>query len=160
MPKHPPTPVVTTLVRFEPTAKGLLLAILAIAIAAIALRLLPVVLAIVVTLFLVGTLSPAVEWLELVGDFKNAGREWQLKRRAGADARARLHRQGARKGHPYVEAVEDDLLVHMTDAVLGLQFEQDAHAMRTAMAERLAKFGLELHPEKTRSPAGTTHVGT
>jgi group II intron reverse transcriptase/maturase len=36
------------------------------------------------------------------------------------------------------------------DEVLGFQFEQDARAMRTAMAERLAKFGLELHPDKTR----------
>jgi predicted PurR-regulated permease PerM len=68
MSKHSPTPpVVTTLVRFEPTAKGLLLAILAVAIAGIALRLLPVVLVIVVALFLVGTLSPAVEWLEKKG---------------------------------------------------------------------------------------------
>jgi putative heme transporter len=74
MPKHPPTPVVTTLVRFEPTAKGLLLAILTIAIAAIALRLLPVVLVIVVALFLVGTLSPAVEWLEK----KGVGRGWGI----------------------------------------------------------------------------------
>ncbi len=37
-----------------------------------------------------------------------------------------------------------------TRPVMGFQYEQDAHAMRTAMAERLAKFGLELHPEKTR----------
>jgi hypothetical protein len=36
------------------------------------------------------------------------------------------------------------------DAVLGFQYERDAHAMRSAMAERLAKFGLELHPDKTR----------
>ena len=36
------------------------------------------------------------------------------------------------------------------DAALAFQLEQDARAMRTAMAERLAKFGLELHPEKTR----------
>jgi putative heme transporter len=68
MSKQPPTPpVVTTLVRFEPTAKALLLAILAIAMAWITLRLLPVVLVIVVALFLVGTLSPAVEWLEKKG---------------------------------------------------------------------------------------------
>jgi RNA-directed DNA polymerase len=33
---------------------------------------------------------------------------------------------------------------------MGFQYEQDARAMRAAMAERLAKFGLELHPEKTR----------
>ncbi|MGO9836754.1 MAG: reverse transcriptase domain-containing protein, partial [Polyangiaceae bacterium] len=36
------------------------------------------------------------------------------------------------------------------DVVLGFQDEQDARAMRTAMAERLATFGLELHPDKTR----------
>lgn len=36
------------------------------------------------------------------------------------------------------------------DVVLGFQYEQDARAMSSAMAERLAKFGLELHPEKTR----------
>jgi RNA-directed DNA polymerase len=36
------------------------------------------------------------------------------------------------------------------DEVLAFQFEQDARGMRAAMAERLAKFGLELHPEKTR----------
>ena len=37
-----------------------------------------------------------------------------------------------------------------TRLVVGFQYEQDARAMRTALAERLAKFGLELHPEKTR----------
>ncbi|MGK3967726.1 group II intron reverse transcriptase/maturase [Sorangium sp. So ce118] len=36
------------------------------------------------------------------------------------------------------------------DLVLGFQYEQDARAMRSALAERLAKFGLTLHPEKTR----------
>ena len=36
------------------------------------------------------------------------------------------------------------------DFVMGFQREQDARAMRKAMAERLAKFGLELHPDKTR----------
>ncbi len=36
------------------------------------------------------------------------------------------------------------------DFVMGFQDEQDAHAMRTALAERLSEFGLELHPEKTR----------
>jgi RNA-directed DNA polymerase len=36
------------------------------------------------------------------------------------------------------------------DFVMGFQREQDARAMRTALAERLAKFGLELHPDKTR----------
>jgi group II intron reverse transcriptase/maturase len=36
------------------------------------------------------------------------------------------------------------------DFVLGFQKDTDALALRTALAERLAKFGLELHPEKTR----------
>ena len=36
------------------------------------------------------------------------------------------------------------------DFVMGFQYEQDARAMREALASRLAKFGLELHPEKTR----------
>lgn len=36
------------------------------------------------------------------------------------------------------------------DFVMGFQHEQDALAMREAMAERFAEFGLELHPDKTR----------
>ncbi len=36
------------------------------------------------------------------------------------------------------------------DFVACLQYEEDAHAFRAALAERLAEFGLELHPEKTR----------
>lgn len=36
------------------------------------------------------------------------------------------------------------------DFVMCFQKEQDARAMRSALAERLAKFGLELHPDKTR----------
>ena len=36
------------------------------------------------------------------------------------------------------------------DFVMCFQMEQDARAMRAALAERLAKFGLELHPDKTR----------
>ncbi|WP_437624173.1 group II intron reverse transcriptase/maturase [Sorangium sp. So ce1151] len=47
------------------------------------------------------------------------------------------------RGEVYVVRYADDV-------VLGFQFEQDARAMQSAMAERLAKFGLELHPEKTR----------
>jgi group II intron reverse transcriptase/maturase len=47
------------------------------------------------------------------------------------------------RGEVYVVRYADDV-------VLGFQFEQDAHAMRAAMAERLAKFGLELHADKTR----------
>src|SRR5580693_593463 len=58
------TPLLTSLLRFEPTPKGLLYTVLAVAIAWVALRLLPVVLVLVVAFFLVGTLNPAVEWLE------------------------------------------------------------------------------------------------
>jgi group II intron reverse transcriptase/maturase len=47
------------------------------------------------------------------------------------------------RGEVYVVRYADD-------AVLGFQYEQDALAMRSAVAERLAKFGLELHPDKTR----------
>jgi group II intron reverse transcriptase/maturase len=36
------------------------------------------------------------------------------------------------------------------DFVLCFQTEQDARAMRSALAERLARFRLELHPDKTR----------
>jgi RNA-directed DNA polymerase len=36
------------------------------------------------------------------------------------------------------------------DVVMGFQKEQDAMAMRRALAERLAHFGLKLHPQKTR----------
>jgi RNA-directed DNA polymerase len=36
------------------------------------------------------------------------------------------------------------------DFVMGFQHDQDVTLMRTALAERLAKFGLELHPDKTR----------
>ena len=46
-------------------------------------------------------------------------------------------------GEVYIVRYADDL-------VMCFQREQDARAMRAAMAERLAKFGLELHPEKTR----------
>jgi group II intron reverse transcriptase/maturase len=47
------------------------------------------------------------------------------------------------RGEVYIVRYADDI-------VMGFQYEQDVRAMRTAMAERLAKFGLELHPEKTR----------
>jgi RNA-directed DNA polymerase len=47
------------------------------------------------------------------------------------------------RGEVYIVRYADDF-------VLGFQHEQDARAMREALAERLAKFGLELHPDKTR----------
>ncbi len=52
------------LVRFEPTPKGLLFTAIAIGLIWLVLRLLPVFLVVVAALFLVGTLTPAVEWLE------------------------------------------------------------------------------------------------
>jgi group II intron reverse transcriptase/maturase len=36
------------------------------------------------------------------------------------------------------------------DFVMGFQYEEDARAMKEALAARLAAFGLELHPDKTR----------
>ncbi len=47
------------------------------------------------------------------------------------------------RGEVYIVRYADDL-------VMCFQFEQDARAMHTAMAARLAEFGLELHPDKTR----------
>jgi predicted PurR-regulated permease PerM len=58
------SPVTASIVRFEPSPKGLLITGLAIVLAWVAFRLLPVALVLVVAFFLVGTLSPAVEWLE------------------------------------------------------------------------------------------------
>jgi RNA-directed DNA polymerase len=46
-------------------------------------------------------------------------------------------------GEVYVVRYADDL-------VMGFQREQDARAMYEALGQRLATFGLELHPEKTR----------
>jgi group II intron reverse transcriptase/maturase len=45
---------------------------------------------------------------------------------------------------------EVHIVRYADDLVMGFQKEQDARAMRSAMEERLAEFGLELHPEKTR----------
>ena len=52
-------------------------------------------------------------------------------------------RKRCARGEVYIVRYADD-------AVLGFQYEQDARAMRAALAARLAKFGLELHPDKTR----------
>jgi RNA-directed DNA polymerase len=46
-------------------------------------------------------------------------------------------------GEVYVVRYADDF-------VIGLQKEQDAYAIRRALEERLAKFRLKLHPDKTR----------
>jgi len=47
------------------------------------------------------------------------------------------------RGEVYVVRYADDF-------VMGFQREQDARTMHKALAERLATFGLELHPDKTR----------
>jgi group II intron reverse transcriptase/maturase len=47
------------------------------------------------------------------------------------------------QGEVYVVRYADDV-------VMGFQKEGDARAMHKALAERLAKFGLSLHPDKTR----------
>src|SRR5262249_32471401 len=47
------------------------------------------------------------------------------------------------RGQMYIVRYADDF-------VMGFQYEQDARAMHEALAKRLAEFGLELHPEKTR----------
>jgi RNA-directed DNA polymerase len=47
------------------------------------------------------------------------------------------------RGEVYVVRFADDV-------VMAFQYEQDARAMREGLANRLTKFGLELHPEKTR----------
>jgi RNA-directed DNA polymerase len=47
------------------------------------------------------------------------------------------------RGEVYIVRYADDF-------VMGFQLEQDARAMREALASRLATFGLELHPDKTR----------
>ena len=48
------------------------------------------------------------------------------------------------RGQVYVVRYADDF-------VMGFQYEQDARSLRKALAERFAQFGLELHPEKTRT---------
>ena len=52
-------------------------------------------------------------------------------------------RQKQARGDVYVVRYADDF-------VMGFQLEEDARAMRMALAERMAKFALELHPDKTR----------
>jgi len=47
------------------------------------------------------------------------------------------------RGEVYIVRYADDV-------VMGFQYESDARAMREALQQRLAKFALELHPEKTR----------
>jgi RNA-directed DNA polymerase len=59
------------------------------------------------------------------------------------DLWARQWRKTRARGEMYIVRYADDF-------VMAFQFEQDARAMHAAMAERFARFGLELHPEKTR----------
>lgn len=59
------------------------------------------------------------------------------------DLWVRQWRRKHARGEMYVVRYADDL-------VMGFQEGRDALAMRKALAERLAKFGLELHPDKTR----------
>jgi predicted PurR-regulated permease PerM len=55
------------MIRLEPTPKGLLLTAVAVGLAWVAVKLAPVALVLVAALMLVGTLNPAVEWLEKRG---------------------------------------------------------------------------------------------
>jgi group II intron reverse transcriptase/maturase len=59
------------------------------------------------------------------------------------DLWVRSWRKRQAHGEMYVVRYADDF-------VMAFQREEDARAMRSALAERLAKFGLELHPGKTR----------
>jgi len=59
------------------------------------------------------------------------------------DLWAQQWRKRHARGEMYIVRYADDF-------VMGFQREQDARAMREALAARLAKFGLELHPDKTR----------
>jgi RNA-directed DNA polymerase len=52
-------------------------------------------------------------------------------------------RKKVARGHVIVVRYADDL-------VLGFQHRADAERFQSEFQERLAKFGLELHPEKTR----------
>ena len=59
------------------------------------------------------------------------------------DLWAHAWRQRHAHGEMYFVRYADDL-------AMSFQYETDARAMRKALAERLAKFGLKLHPDKTR----------
>lgn len=75
-----------------------------------------------------GIISPLLSNIYLHYVFDLWVRHWRKKRA---------------RGEVYVVRYADDL-------VMGFQYEGDALAMREALAERMAKFGLELHPDKTR----------
>ena len=61
----------------------------------------------------------------------------------GLDLWVQQWRKRHARGEMYIVRYADDF-------VMGFQREEDARAMRAALAERFAKFGLELHPDKTR----------
>lgn len=71
---QPKVALATSLVRFEPTPKGLALTVLAVALAWVLLKLAPVVLVVIVAMMLVGTLNPAVDWLAT----KRLSRGWGI----------------------------------------------------------------------------------
>ena len=52
-----------------------------------------------------------------------------------------------RKRRAYGDVV---VIRYADDTVLGFQYERDAYTFRQALAGRLAKFGLDLHPGRTR----------
>jgi RNA-directed DNA polymerase len=59
------------------------------------------------------------------------------------DLWAQAWRKKSSRGEVYIVRYADDF-------VMGFQRERDARAMRADLEERLAKFGLKLHPDKTR----------
>ena len=75
-----------------------------------------------------GVISPLLANVYLHYVFDLWAQQWR-KRHAG--------------GEMYVVRYADDF-------VMAFQNEQDARAMRDALAERMTQFGLELHPDKTR----------
>jgi hypothetical protein len=54
--------------------------------------------------------------------------------------------------HTWRQKAKGDVIIvrYADDAVLGFQFETDARQFWADLAEQFAKFGLELHPDKTR----------
>jgi group II intron reverse transcriptase/maturase len=49
-----------------------------------------------------------------------------------------------------MKATGDVIIVYADDAVLGFQYREEAERFLEQLRERMGKFGLELHPEKTR----------
>lgn len=55
-----------------------------------------------------------------------------------------------RKWHRTVPEGEALIVRYVDDFVLGFQYKRDAERFVRDLRERLASFGLELHPDKTR----------